>query len=1076
MLRVRLLGELSLEFDGEPIRAPASRPARSVLGWLALNPGMHRRAQLAARLWPDVLDASARASLRTALHALRAALGDRTGSALRATREEVGLDAEVWVDVRAFAALAADGSYADALELHGGELLAGLDDDWVWDARDRHREALADVRERLAEAAERSGDLAAAVRLTREQVELDPLSEARSRALIERLWRAGDRAAAAATYGRLAERLRTELRVAPSAQTRALLDRLREEEPGDASSSRAGARDDGPLPLPAVLSRTRRSSFIGRAPELERLSAAYDAALRGERRLVVLAGEPGIGKTRLLREFSRTAHERGATVLYGRCLEEPLAPYGPFVAALRPFAAQLPGQLTGSAPAGAPAEGARWRLFEAVDALVTEIARRGPLLMGLDDLHWADRPTLALLAHVLRSPEPAALLVLGTRRSAELERTHPLVSALADLRADELAERIELRGLDRDEVGALMNDWLDDREPGTLDRALYDETEGNPFFVEELLRNYTESGTFGAVPETVKDVITRRIARLGDEAHGVLSAAAVAGREFELALLEALPELAGADALRALEAAMAAQMVREDPSVPGRYDFAHALFRQTLYEELSAARRVRLHCSIAAALQTRHGGAIAPHLGELALHLLEGRDERGAQAAVQAAREASAKLAYEDAAAWYERALAAPGADGGDGELLLALGDSRQRTGEAAAAREAFARAAAVARDRADSELLGRAALGFSGLGVTIITVEEASVALLREALAALPDDGALTAQIVGRLAVETYYATAPAERKALGDRAVALARASGDDRALADALAARHVALWSAAYLDERLATATEMIALAQRIGDAERTLQGHNWRVLDLAELGDIDEMRREIERHEALADALRLPAYQWWGPMWRSTLALLEGRIDEAERLVDEFAAIGRRAQDANAALYEEIQGHGVFIERDAFAAIEDEMLERQIGGPAEAAYRCGYAWIFAARGDDDRAREMLDWIAADDFARLSDDMNRLAALSEMANAMSLLGDARHAPGTYERLAPYAERNVINARAAYGYGAASHHLGVLAALLGDDARAVAHLEDAVQMNERMGAQPWLARSQQELAKLRT
>jgi tetratricopeptide (TPR) repeat protein len=265
-------------------------------------------------------------------------------------------------------------------------------------------------------------------------------------------------------------------------------------------------------------------------------------------------------------------------------------------------------------------------------------------------------------------------------------------------------------------------------------------------------------------------------------------------------------------------------------------------------------------------------------------------------------------------------------------------------------------------------------------------------------------------------------------------------------------------------------------MIALAERMGDAERAIQGHNWRVLDLAELGRIDEMRAEVARHEQLADELRLPAYQWWGPMWRSTLALLEGRLDEAERLVEEFAAIGRRAHDANAALYVEIQGHGFFVERDAFAVIDDEMLARQTGGAAEAAYRCGYAWIFAARGEDERAREMLDWVAADDFARLPEDMNRLAALCEMSKAMSLLGEARHAAGTYERLAPYADRNVINARAAYGYGAASHHLGVLAALLGDAERAAAHLEDGIEMNERMGARPWLERTRRELAKLRS
>ncbi len=1080
MLRIRLLGELEIQLDGVAHPAPSSRPARALLGWLALHPGMHRRAQLAARLWPDVLDASARASLRTTLHALRAALGSGGARYLLASRDEVGLSDDVWVDLHAFDELVERGELAEALALRAGELLAGFEEDWAWQARDRHREAVGGALERLAALADAAGDHVAGLRWTREQVELDPLSEERNRSLIERLWRAGDRSAAAAVYERLRDRMRSELRVAPSAQTRELVERLREDGPEATAATSAAV-----VALPPALDRRRRSRFVGRTAELARIAATFDAARAGERRLVAIAGEPGIGKSRIAREFSRSAHERGAIVLFGRCLEEPLLPYQPFVEALRPFGSRLPPELTaGSGVDGADAHGggARWRLFEAVDALIGAVGERAPVVLALDDLHWADRPTLALLGHLLRSPQPAPLLVLGTHRSSDLDRAHPLAALLTDLTREELVERVELRGLGRAEVGELMLDWVGVATRAELDGTLLEDTQGNPFFVEELLSHFAESGALRPVPETVKDVIARRLERFSTDATTVLAAAAVAGREFELELLEALPELAGREPLVALEDACAAQMVREDALRPGRYEFTHTLIRESLYEELSAARRARLHGSLAASLEALRGAGSRAHLGELAHHFLEAGSPRAVDAALDAAQHATAKLAYEEAALWCERALAALERAAADGEpptrrsanLLLALGQARHRAGESPAARTAFARAADVARELADSELLGHAALGFSGFGVSIIAVDDASVALLREALDAGPPDDALTARLVARLAVETYYASVPEQRKQLGDRAVALARASGDDGALLDALDARHVALWSADYLAERLATADEMIALARRANDPEREVQGRNWRVLDLAERGDVAEMMLEVERHEALADRLRLPAYQWWGPMWRSTIALLEGRLDDAERLIEELAAIGRRAHDDNAALYVEIQSHGLALERERFDLPGDEMLERQAGRPAEAAYRCGYAWLYAGQGRDGAARANIDWVARDGLARLPDDMNRLPALCELAQASVLLVYPAHAAAIYAQLAPYAERNTINARAAAGYGAASHHLAVLATLIGDRERAAAHFEDALAANERMGARPWLVRTQLRFAEL--
>ncbi len=979
MLRVRLLGELAVESSDCGLVAPPSRPARELLAWLALYPGMHPRLELASRFWPDVLETSARASLRTALHELRRAIGE---GAVVADRELAGLAGEPWVDALVVRELAAAGRAEEALALCAGDALPGLDRDWAIAARDEHRELVAGMLAGLADAA--CGE--EALRWARELVRADPLSEDAARRLMRRLAEAGDRAAALAAYARLEERLRRELRVMPSRRTRELVAELRESEPDEARSA---------TPPDAVARAVLpRGPLAGRDAELARIRA-----LIAPGRLVAIAGEPGIGKTRLLAELADGAR-------YGRCYEESLTPYQPFVEAL------------GEVMPEADGEGGRWRLFEAIGARL-----EGERLL-LDDLHWADAGTLRLLSHLLHRPNAPA--VVAAYRDSEISRMHPLAAALADLRRDGLIERVALHGLDEDAVAELAGGAIGAR---TLQR----ETGGNPFFVEQVLRHLADGGDPAAIPEGVKDVIGRRLARLAPETGRVLAYASVAGREFDLALLEAV--LTDVDVLAALEEATAAQMIREEQ--PGRYTFTHALVRETLYDELSLTRRVRTHRELADALPE-------DRLAELAHHRLEaaaaGDVQAAADAALAAAREAMRAFAYEDAAALCERALEAVG---GHGELLLALGDARLRAGENEAAREAFRSVTG------DPELMARAALGFSGLGVTIIAVDREAVDLLQQALHALPNDHPLRARLLARLAIETYYESTPAQRKRLVDEAVKLDASS-------DALNARHAALWSAEYLDERLETADRMIAEATT---AEAELQGRNWRVLDLMEQGDLDEARDEIERHERLAARLRLPAYEWWGPMWRSSLAIAEGRIDDARELIATFEA----AEDPNARLYAEIQGFVIALALREVLSLAPEVLQRETGRPAEYAYRAGYSWMLALEGRNDEARAQIAFAVA----HMREDMNQLAALAELAQALNILGEPGPAAQVYDLLLPYADRNIVNGRGAAGYGSASLHLGVLARLQGDDDTAQRHFEDARRHNQRLGAAVWIERS---------
>ena len=315
MLKLRLAGRL--RFEGADIEPPASRRARGVLAYLALHPGPHSRAQVAARFWPDVLDESARTSLRAALSELRRALGPAAAHVV-ATRETVVLDDGLWVDTRAFDAALARGDAAAALDACSSTILDGFEDDWAHEARQAHAHRLARALEQLAA----SAIPAEAVRLTREQVALDPLAEEPNRRLIERLAAAGDRAAALAAGERFAERLRSTLAIAPSRETRALLDAIRSDRPAVAA--------------PAILAREPDFAFVGRARELDRLRASWaDVEMHRTRRMVAIAGEPGIGKTRLARQFAQELQAGGALVLLGRCWEEPLAPFEPYAEALR---------------------------------------------------------------------------------------------------------------------------------------------------------------------------------------------------------------------------------------------------------------------------------------------------------------------------------------------------------------------------------------------------------------------------------------------------------------------------------------------------------------------------------------------------------------------------------------------------------------------------------------------------------------------------------------------------------------------------------------------------------------------
>jgi DNA-binding SARP family transcriptional activator len=1087
MLEIRVLGGLSARADGVEVELPPSARARALLAWLAVHPGPHARSVLAGTLRPDVLEESARKSLRQAAWALRGALGPGADAWLVGERERLGLSADpalVRVDLAEFGRLVDEERLDEAVALAGGDLLAGLDEEWVEALRDEHRARIVAVLGALADRAEAAGDGPGAVEWSRRRVAADPLGERSARDLIARLARAGDRAGALAAYEGLRERLRRDLGIVPAAETRELVEELRRGRP---SRPPAGAGPAAQPPMPPPLAGG--GAFVGRAATLARLESAWRDAAAGALRIACLAGEPGIGKTRAAAELAARVHAAGGTVLYGRSDEETLVPHQPFVEALErllraasaeerealigphrgDLARLLPALDRGDEPA-APGEGAtaRYRAFEAVRALVEAAAARRPALLVLDDLHWADPATLLLLRHLGRALERAPVLVLVAYRDTEVDRGHPLALTLADLRREHPLVAIELEGLSGAEVADLLGG---DRE---VAEALRARTSGNPLFLAEVRRHLSEGGSGEGLPPGVKEVIGRRLDRLGDGAVEVLTTAALAGGEVDLPLLE---DLHGADeALAAVERADAAGLLLAR-GTGGRPAFAHALVAETLQDGASAARRARVHARIAGALEERPGARAA----DVARHLVAAGDagdaERTVRWSLAAAEEAAGLSADADAAVHLERALAAlPAGDPRRGEVGARLGDALSRAGARAAARAAFLGAAAEGRRAGDPDLLGRAALGAGGLGVTIGPCDEELAALLEEAIAAVgPGGGALRARLLGRLATELYYEDRD-RADALSREAVDAARGCGDAAALATALNARRVAIWDIHHAPERLETATEMVAEAERAGDPELVLQGRNWRVLDLMELGRVDDARAEVDAYEGVADALGLPHYRWWVPLWRATLALIAGRGEEAEALGREALALGHRAEDPNAELFVGIQRAWGALDPDAFTEADRAYVARSMAAsPAPWAWMTGLAWIDAVLGREGEARELVDRLTRDDLAALPLDANWHAAL-DLCEALDVLGDGPRAERLYAHLAPFARLHAVVARAVYWYGPVDHYLGLLALTAGDPARAEGHLVAALAEAERVGAGPRAAATRALLDRARS
>jgi tetratricopeptide (TPR) repeat protein len=846
--------------------------------------------------------------------------------------------------------------------------------------------------------------------------------------------------------------------------------------------------------------------FVGRERELATLRAALAAAIAGHGRLVLLAGEPGIGKTRLAEEIARHASAEGAAVRWGRCWEGAGAPaFWPWIQVLRSqFAETDPAELRAQLGTGAEdvaqlvpelhervpgippppsLEGAdaRFRLFDSVARFLRAAAVARPLALILEDVHWADAASLGLLRFLADEMQGARLLIVATYRDIEVTAAHPLSEFVGALAYHPLLQRVELHGLSEDEIGRLIEALGHEGSPSLVAR-IHRQSGGNPFFATEIARAPDGAG----IPGGVRDAIGNRLRRLSEECNRLLGIASVIGPEFGLGTLEQVAVEVGdcAPVLRVLNEAKDAHIVVEAQAAAGGYRFAHALIREVLYTGLPLEVRLRLHWHVTTALEALGGSNQEHGASTLAHHFLEaiGGCAQGAprQACVdkavlhatKAAEQATAMCAYEEAAGHYQRALRTLEEwDAHDArrecELLLELGEAQTRAGAAYAVRsKAFHRAAARARALCAPEVLARAALGLAAGAALLEAATDAHIALLQEALQAVgTHDSPMRARLLGCLALAKYYPDPQLHSAPLSEEAVAIARRVRDPHTLGFVLCDRYAALMGPGHAEERMSLATEILQLGEQLGHREMVMSGRWYRLCDAFLLGHIATVERELAVYTQLADDMRQPFLRSRAVAVRAALALLGGGFAEAEQLALGALRLTRHAEDPRVWRGYETQLGVAYWEQGRFGELEGPLKGMVEQSPLIPGMRAVLALFYAEMGRAEEAHAEIEYLSNDHFRALPRDLSWFHYVGLLAYASAIVGDAAHAAKLHALLTPHRRCLIITQAGPVCLGSVSFLLGLLAHAMGRWDAALADLDEALAVHRRIGSPPWIA-----------
>ena len=855
-------------------------------------------------------------------------------------------------------------------------------------------------------------------------------------------------------------------------------------------------------------------ALIGRQFELAELTSALDEIGSGRGRLFLLSGDAGIGKTRLLEAVADAAESTDITVLWGRCWEGGgAAPYWPWSQVLQAvlrnlgpssssaypgaamkYVTELVEPAAGADPARGPLTanlpGARAALFDAIVTFLRIRSAEGGLVIAMEDLHAADEASLRLLQFVTRELSASPVLIVGTYRDAEVRSSpslHQLMSAIS-----RQGRRIALSGLDENGVALLLERTTAGARLAADARMIHDTTDGNPFFVQEtarllmaehqIAREVAETGRV-PVPEEVRTLIRRRLDPLPAEAYDTLRMAAVLGRDFEVGVLAALSDQSP-DALLDVLGQGGELAVVEDRGL-GRWQFSHALLRETLYDDMRPSQRLALHRGAGEAIERVAGGDVASRASQLAHHFFEaargGEGARAVRYCSLAAEQAMAALAFEEAALLNGRALEAlalspPVEERTRYELLMALARAQQQAGDLTLARETFMRAVKAARALASPELLAKAAIAYTGFIES--KADDSRTSVLEEALAVLSqEDSALRARILVLLAnrVKTARFASP-EASArnwqrgwqLATEGIEMARRVADPENLWAALWDWHFsAMVHRETLDERGRVADELVELAVASGNRERLVLARQWRAADYFAAGDIPAFAAELEIARRDADELRMPFLLWGVVMMQAGLALFRGDLDEGERYALDALRHGERAEfrDVEGTFY--LQTGELYQHRAQFPQWErflQEFIDRHgLRGKTDCSWMAlGRIAFLTGREDEALAiyRDQLPGFTPERFVRA-----RLCCPTQLAQLAWLVQADEGIDRIWEILLPHAGTHASLAIGHSSAGACDRYLAQVAALQGRFDDAEEYFRSARELNVRMETPLWEA-----------
>ncbi|MFG2019382.1 BTAD domain-containing putative transcriptional regulator [Actinomadura geliboluensis] len=1065
-LEIRLFGPLAVADGERGVLDLGTRKQRALVAMLALEPGrVVSLDRLIDELWAGEPPAGATPTLRAYIAHLRKVLEPdrppRTPPRVLLTREPGYLLAvpPERVDLWRFTALADEGRAALSRGAHreAVEILDRAFDLWRGDpvGEFADQEFAQPVVSRLAEVRAAAledrfdarlalGEAASLIPGLEALVEDGPYRERAWSLLVLALYRAGRQADALAALRRVRTRLADDLGLTPGPELRELERAVFDQAPE--------LRRPAP---PAV--EAHEDSLVARSAQLARVAAVLDETGRGRGGAVLISGEAGIGKTRLARAAADLAGARGFRVAWGRCVDGTAPAFWPWTQILRDAGA---GAETLSAPEPGQDPGdALFRLYErVVDALT---GGEAPLAIVLDDLHWADASSLRLLRFVAESAARHRLLVLVTCRPEPGDHPGDLRDALAVLARS--GERLELPPFTAGDVASYLRAQKITEEPGLV-AALHGRTGGNPFYLEEVLRLRGGGGDLAAVPAGVGIVIERRAARLPAETRAMLGAAAVAGRDVGVGLLEAVADATAAEVMAALEPAVAAGLLVEPPSGPD-YRFSHALVQEALYAGLDRLERSRLHL--------RAGEALEPVLPDaeaatLAHHFVQARALGGADKAVKyasrAAGHASGQLAYTEAADFWAMALRAlpHGRDDERARLLTELGQALRSAGKPQDARRAWEQAIDLARKTGDRDTLIAAVTAIGGPSLwnwrPYGVVDAAMVTAIEDLLdGPLPD--AARAELLGALALELHYGPRSAEGERHAAAAVGIARETGEAPLLARAMNNYLLAAFRPGRNAARRAVAAELAELPGLPASGE--VMARVFLMSCLLRDGDLPGWDRELARCEALLSAAPGPQLESMVRIAQTARSTLDARWDDAEDLLARYGDMRFGSTVWGSAFRRLVT---TFTCRRAQGRAP-EILDELVTAAAEPHLVPLRPVAVLAAVEADRpalARELIgrwgtdvpdDWVA--DF---------LLPVWGLVAARLGTPDPRD---LYERLSPYADQFVVAGMGTCCWGSTRLVLAELARTLGDEDAARAHARAAQQVHRRLGLTYWESQS---------